>query len=66
MISSVAPTRLSSFDAYLITKIGNRNLNQVDQINQNSENQFNQMYQINQNSNNQVNQISQINRNSHN
>ena len=27
MISSVAPTRLSTFYAYLITKIGNRNLN---------------------------------------
>ena len=26
MISSVAPTRLSTFYAYLITKIGNRNL----------------------------------------
>ena len=26
MISSVAPTRLSTFCAYLITKIGNRNL----------------------------------------
>ena len=27
MISSVAPTRLSTFYAYLITKMGNRNLN---------------------------------------
>ena len=27
MISSVASTRLSTFYAYLITKIGNRNLN---------------------------------------
>ena len=27
MISSVAPTRLSTFYAYLIAKIGNRNLN---------------------------------------
>ena len=27
MISSVAPTRLSTFYAYLITKVGNRNLN---------------------------------------
>ena len=27
MISSVAPTRKSTFYAYLITKIGNRNLN---------------------------------------
>ena len=27
MISSVAPTRLSTFKAYLITKIGDRNLN---------------------------------------
>ena len=26
MISSVAPTRLSTFYTYLITKIGNRNL----------------------------------------
>ena len=29
MISSVAPTRLSTFHAYLITKIGNRNLKYV-------------------------------------
>ena len=29
MISSVAPTRLSTFYAYLITKIGNRNLKQA-------------------------------------
>ena len=29
MISSVAPTRLSTFYAYLITKIGNRNLKAI-------------------------------------
>ena len=32
MIRSVAPTRLSTFYAYLITKIGNRNLNAILEV----------------------------------
>ena len=45
MISSVAPTRLSTFYTYLITKIGNRNLNSSSQTIRkviNSENWLNQ------------------------
>ena len=32
MISSVGPTRSSTFYAYLVTKIGNRNLNFTEEI----------------------------------
>ena len=35
MISSVAPTRSSTFDAYLITKIGNRTANSSERIEKN-------------------------------